>query len=197
MSKTATSRLGLVPAGDAIVAPEWRVESWLNHSGELALGDLRGRVVVLHAFQILCPGCVTHGIPQAQRIRAAFPAGDVAVIGMHSVFEHHAAMRPVSLQAFVHEYRVDFPVGIDASSGALPIPQTMQAYGMRGTPTLILVDHVGRVRLHAFGRPEDMIVGAAIATLVAERGGGDSSPEVEQRLGDDAGAGCDADGCRL
>ena len=39
---------------------------------------------------------------------------------------------------------------------------------MRGTPTLILIDHEGRLRLHAFGRPEDLSVGAAIATLIAE-----------------------------
>ncbi|MBX3131334.1 MAG: redoxin domain-containing protein [Polyangiaceae bacterium] len=191
MSKTT---LRPQPADSSPLAPPWTVESWLNHSGQLTLDQLRGRVVVLHAFQMLCPGCVAHGIPQAQRVRGAFAESEVAVIGLHTVFEHHEAMRPVSLRAFLHEYRVDFPVGIDAPGSDSPIPRTMQAYGMRGTPTLILIDRAGRVRLHAFGRPEDMVVGAAIATLVAE-----GSQELATAAADDGmqgGAACDADGCK-
>lgn len=198
MSKTATFRLGLetVSARDAHAAPEWTVETWLNHSSELSLAQLRGRVVVMHAFQMLCPGCVVHGIPQAQRIRATFSPEDVAVIGLHSVFEHHEAMRPVSLRAFLHEYRVDFPVAVDAPGTNTPMPRTMEAYQMRGTPTLILIDHQGRLRLHAFGRPEDLSVGAAIAMLLSERDGSfTATPTGASSLAD--GKGCDANGCSV
>ncbi len=134
--------------------------------------DLRGRVVVLHAFQMLCPACVHHGLPQAQRIHATFSAQDVAVIGLHTVFEHHAAMTPVSLQAFLHEYRIAFPVGVDdtATDPRESIPTTMQVYDMRGTPTLILIDRRGDLRHHGFGTEDDLAVGAAIATLVGEAG---------------------------
>ncbi|MDA0225757.1 MAG: TlpA disulfide reductase family protein, partial [Proteobacteria bacterium] len=94
----------------------------------------------------------------------------VAVIGLHTVFEHHEAMTPVALRAFLHEYRIAFPVGIDAASQdtADPLPRTMRAYGMRGTPTLILIDRNGRLRRHAFGAEDDLAVGAAVASLVAE-----------------------------
>ena len=199
MSKTATSRLtnsGTIPAGDAVAAPEWTIETWLNHSGDLSLPQMRGRVVVLHAFQMLCPGCVVHGIPQAQRIRRSFSPADVAVIGLHSVFEHHEAMRPVSLRAFLHEYQVDFPVGVDAPSSNSPIPRTMEAYGMRGTPTLILIDHAGRLRLHAFGRPEDLGVGAAIAMLLAERDGAFESTTLGSSSSAE-GNECSVDGCKV
>ncbi len=54
------------------------------------------QVVVLHAFQMLCPGCVLHGTPLAQRIHDQFRAEDLTVIGLHSVFEHHDAMGPES-----------------------------------------------------------------------------------------------------
>jgi len=124
--------------------------------------------VVLHAFQMLCPGCVQHGLPQAQRIHAVFEPSEVAVIGLHTVFEHHSAMSPVSLRAFIHEYRIAFPVGVDATGAEGPVPQTMQAYGLRGTPSLLLIDRQGRLRRHSFGAEEDMAVGAAIATLLAE-----------------------------
>ncbi len=135
----------------------------------MQLADLRGKVVVLHAFQMLCPACVHHGLPQAQRIQAAFDARDVAVIGLHTVFEHHAAMTPVSLQAFLHEYRISFPVGVDASSADAqdPIPMTMRAYAMQGTPSLLLIDRQGDLRRHTFGAEDDLTLGAAIATLVA------------------------------
>ena len=165
------SRLGLEPVGEP--APPWATSRWFNHHGEpLQPAQLIGRVVVLHAFQMLCPACVHQGLPQAQRIRDAFAGDDVAVIGLHTVFEHHAAMTPVSLEAFLHENRIRFPVGVDAASVDLadPIPLTMRRYGFQGTPSLVLLDRRGRVRHHGFGAEEDLSVGAAIAALLAEAG---------------------------
>lgn len=150
-----------------LAAPELTTTQWFNSDPSLSLAKLRGKVVVLHAFQMLCPGCVSHGIPQAQRIHEAFDPGDVAVIGLHTVFEHHLAMQPVSLEAFLHEYRVSFPVGVDAPDGKDGIPLTMRDYEMRGTPTLILIDRKGYLRYHGFGQVPDLAVGAAIAQLTA------------------------------
>lgn len=151
-------------------APPWTTREWFNTGETVHLAALRGRVVVLHAFQMLCPACVQHGLPQAQRIHATFAGSDVAVIGLHTVFEHHAAMTPVSLQAFLHEYRIAFAVGVDAPSADArqPNPVTMQAYGMQGTPSLLLIDRNGHLRQHAFGAVDDLALGAAIATLIAE-----------------------------
>ena len=39
-----------------IDAPELVVSRWFNTSEPLTLAGLRGRVVMLHAFQMLCPG---------------------------------------------------------------------------------------------------------------------------------------------
>ena len=150
-------------------APEWQTGQWFNSDRPLALGDLRGRVIALHAFQMLCPGCVQHGIPQAQRIARTFDPGQVAVVGLHTVFEHHEAMPPVALAAFLHEYRVTFAVGVDLPAATGPIPRTMAAYGMQGTPTLILIDRWGRLRRQTFGAEDDMRVGADIARLLSEQ----------------------------
>jgi hypothetical protein len=150
-------------------APKWHIETWLNTSDPLSLDALRGKVVLAVAFQMLCPGCVSHGLPQAQRVRQLFPASDVAVVGLHTVFEHHDAQgSAAALRAFLHEYRIAFPVGIDAHEGQQPLPVTMQAYEMRGTPTTLLFDRQGRLRLHQFGHIEDLQLGAAIATLLQE-----------------------------
>ena len=92
-------------------APELQVDRWLNTEAPVTLESLRGKVVVLHAFQMLCPGCVANAIPQARRLNEIAGSIDgLVVLGIHTVFEHHAAMTPVSLEAFLHEYRITFPV---------------------------------------------------------------------------------------
>lgn len=150
-------------------APEWQVSQWFNAPQPLTLSSLRGNIVVVHAFQMLCPGCVARAIPQAQRVHDIFQGAPVKVIGLHTVFEHHAAMTPTSLEAFLHEYRIAYPVGVDqASEDATGVPITMRRYAMQGTPTTILIDAQGRLRRQVFGAHEDLILGAEIATLVSE-----------------------------
>lgn len=162
------NQLGLEAPGRP--APPWTTGEWFNTRQAVQLADLHGQVVVLHTFQMLCPGCVHHGLPQAQRVHATFAALGVVVVGLHTVFEHHAAMTPVSLQAFLHEYRIRFPVGVDAPSTDAhnPVPLTMQAYGLQGTPSLVLIDRQGQLRQQAFGSVDDLALGAAIAALLAE-----------------------------
>ena len=143
------------------------VSEWLNADRPLSLTALRGKVVVVEAFQMLCPGCVTHGLPQAQTVQRIFPASEVAVIGLHSVFEHHAAMTPVSLKAFLHEYRITFPVAVDMP-GDGPLPRTMALFQLQGTPSLLIFDRDGELRAHHFGQVHDMVIGAKIASLLAE-----------------------------
>lgn len=147
----------------------WSVSDWFNTEQPITLPSLRGKVVVLHTFQMLCPGCVSHGTPQAQKVWRLFPREHVAVIGLHTVFEHHEAMRPVSLKAFIHENRLEFPIGVDAAQeSTFPIPATMAHYQMRGTPSLLLFGRDGSLRKHAFGQIDDMALGAEIMALMGE-----------------------------
>lgn len=135
----------------------------------MTLARLRGRVVLLHAFQMLCPGCVLHGIPQAQRVAAAFADAPLTVVGLHTVFEHHDVMGPAALDVFLHEYRVTFPVAVDQpNASGTGLPATMQAYAMRGTPTVVLIDAEGLVRRHVFGSYTDLQLGHDLGQLIAE-----------------------------
>lgn len=167
--------------------PPWTIAHWLNTPTPIALESLRGRAVLAVAFQMLCPGCVSQGLPQAQRARAMFSENDLAVIGLHTVFEHHEAQGSVAaLSAFLHEYRIRFPVGIDAQdSGG---PATMRAYGMRGTPTTLIYDRAGRLRMHEFGHVDDMRLGAAIMAVMGDAAL-DAGPSTAQ------GGVCGPDGC--
>ena len=74
-------------------APELVIQEWLNTSEPLSLQSLRGRVVLIEAFQMLCPGCVSYALPQAQEVANTFLQDELVVIGLHAVFEHHEARR--------------------------------------------------------------------------------------------------------
>lgn len=148
--------------------PPLQISLWLNAPQTVTLDSMRGRVVVLHAFQMLCSGCVSHGLPQALRIHRLFPPEQVAVIGLHTVFEHHDAMGPEALRVFLHEYRIPFPVGVDRADPEGPVPMTMQDYGLRGTPSVVVLDRDGLVRLNHFGQIDDLQLGAVIGQLLAE-----------------------------
>jgi peroxiredoxin len=175
-------------------APELEASAWLNASTPPSLAALRGQVVLLHAFQMLCPGCVSHALPQVQRVQEAFAGRDLAIIGLHSVFEHHAAMNPNALAAFVHEYRLTFPIAIDRHAGHDPIPLSMRALGLRGTPSLVLIDRAGRIRLHHFGRLDDLRLGAMLGELLAEAGPASRAPDAQ---GATAGDACGEAACPL
>lgn len=151
------------------LAPALQISQWLNTPEPIALEGLRGRVVVLHAFQMLCPGCVSQGIPQANRIQAAFSARELVVIGLHTVFEHHAVMNAAALQVFAHEYGLSFPIGIDQPPARGHVPLTMQAYALKGTPSLVVLDRQGRIRLNHFGHLDDLRLGALLGRLIEER----------------------------
>lgn len=171
------------------LAPEWRTTAWFNTPEPLTLSSLRGRVVMVCAFQMLCPGCVSLGLPQAQQASRLFAPGDLAVIGLHTVFEHHDAMGPAALKAFLHEYRLTFPVGVDEPDG-LGMPHTMQAYAMQGTPTTLLIDRQGRLRRQALGHVPDLQMGAEIMALIGEQAPLAAGPDPEAPTGV-----CTPDGC--
>jgi peroxiredoxin len=150
------------------MAPELQVQTWFNTEQSLTLSALRGRVVVLVAFQALCAKSASCGIPQAQRIYETFEQTDVTVIGLHATFEHHDAFNVAVLNAFIHEYRLKFPIALDLPNPAGPIPHTMERYKMRGTPSLILIDKLGLLRKHTFGAVDDLRIGAEIGALTQE-----------------------------
>ena len=152
------------------LAPPLIVDRWFNTDQPLTLESLRGRIVVLHAFQMLCPGCVSTAIPQARKLNEIATSIDgLVVLGLHTVFEHHGAMMPVSLEAFLHEYKITFPVAVDRASSDGPIPQTMAAYGFRGTPSTVIIDREGRIARHSFGAEDDLALGLILGNLLSAK----------------------------
>jgi hypothetical protein len=147
------------------------------------LESLKGKVVALVAFQMLCPGSQRHALPQAERIARAFSPDQVAVLGLHMVFENHKDMTPSQLEPFLKTEHITIPILVDEQNGA-GIPKTMEAYGMQGTPTLLLFDRQGRLRRHYLGAVDDVRLGAEIMALAMEEATSprEFSVAIERRL---------------
>jgi hypothetical protein len=156
------------------IAPPLRVSQWFNSGQAITLDELRGKIVLIHTFQMLCPACVMHATPQAVRMWQHYRQGvrnsSVMVLGLHTVFEHHDVMTPAALAVYLHEFRVPFPVGVDMPGDDGPIPQTMCAYNTQGTPTTLVIDGAGRLRKHHFGLEPDQQLIAEVDRLIAEGG---------------------------
>lgn len=142
------------------------VSTWLN--GQPPSADvLRGKVVLVETFQMLCPGCIAYGLPQAQRVHRLFPRDQVVVLGLHTVFEHHDVMGPDALAVFLAEYRIPFPVGVDRATDG-PMPATMARYRLHGTPSTLIVDKAGLLRHSLFGEIDDLALGTLLGQLLTE-----------------------------
>jgi len=156
---------------------------------------------VIYAFQMLCPGCVSHSLPQASAIHKLYSSNDsIQVVGLHCVFEHHNVMNIDALKAFVSEYQLQFPIAVDRASEFNVVPVTMQKLLLQGTPSLILVDKWGRIRLNSFGRVSDLEIGSLIGTLIHEKNESDCRAKDDSddlaKISQISDRNCDEDSCR-
>ncbi len=148
--------------------PDWQVSRWFNGDDGLELAGLRGRVVLIHAFQLFCPGCVQHSVPQAERVHRALAGPELVVVGLHTVFEHHEQGTDQALADFLRVQDITHPVGVDRLESGQQLPCTLRDWGLGGTPSLLLLDRDGRLRGHHFGVVSDRDLNAMIRKLQTE-----------------------------
>lgn len=151
----------MAPQSHHYPAPELDVAEWIG--APHTLEELRGTVVLIEAFQMLCAGCVRYGLPQAQKVHRAFPK--VTVLGLHSVFEHHDAMGVDALKVFLSEFRITFPVAVDRQDGGL-LPVTMRKYGLEGTPSTLIIDQDGGLTFSHLGQLDDLVLGGLLGEVL-------------------------------
>lgn len=163
--------------------PEFQASAWFNAATPPTIKDLKGKVVVLAAFQQHCPGSLRHGIPQAARLAASFSDDEVVVIGLNTPFEETKAQDKAALEKFVADHGLKFPVALDKTNGK-SLPKTMEAYEIQGTPTVLIFDRQGRLRRHYLGQVDDLRLGAEVMALTIEARDAprDQSIALERRL---------------
>ena len=136
-------------------APEWDVSEWINGQ-PTTLEALRGKVVVLEMFQMICPGCNNFSIPLVskweQRYHKQIEQGDLVIVGIHTVFELHDYQTPTKLKAFLQRKGIHHLVGVDRHIGGDHIPETMKAFRGRGTPEIAIIDKTGQIQFQRAGR---------------------------------------------
>ena len=129
------------------VAPYLQVDEWI-HGSPTSLAALRGKVVLLDFFQILCPGC-HQAHPMIVDLQKRYGARGLQVVGVASAFELREHQSPRAIRRYVQGLGdFNYPVSLDEDR-----IQTFRRYRAGGTPWAVLVDRSGRIRLQGFFDP--------------------------------------------
>ncbi len=106
----------------------------LGH-GELASGDLLGKVVLLEFWASWCVSCID-GLPEVKALYAAHAGEGFEIVGISLDEEPRAARRAVA------EHELPWPQICDGQGKQSPLALS---YDVRGTPRFVLIDPQGRV----------------------------------------------------
>lgn len=69
-------------------APDLSVSEWVQ-GRPTNINNENGNVVLVEVFQVNCPGCFTHGIPQAIDMYRKYRDSDLRVLGVATAFEDY------------------------------------------------------------------------------------------------------------
>ena len=67
-------------------APDIQVEKWVQ-GGPLNISALPGQVILVEVFQVNCPGCFVHALPEALHLHQTYLDKGLTVIGLATAFE--------------------------------------------------------------------------------------------------------------
>ncbi|HIQ40706.1 MAG TPA: redoxin domain-containing protein [Sulfurivirga caldicuralii] len=123
----------------------------------LAMEDLRGKVVLVNFWASWCPPCV-HEMPSMAALKQALKARPFEILAINLAEDRS------TIEAFLQEHPVNFPVLLDPSGTAV------KRWRVFAYPSSYLLDKQGRIRYAAFGALDwhGREARALIETLLAE-----------------------------
>lgn len=131
-----------VGVGEA--APDFRLKTL--DGKPVGLADFKGKKPMMLVFWATwCPACKKE-IPQVNRLAADFGPKGLAVLGVNVGVNDSAA----KALAYRDKYGLDYPVAFDEGS------IVTHAFGVAGTPTVLIADKNGIVRYRGAEVPEDL-----------------------------------------
>jgi thiol-disulfide isomerase/thioredoxin len=139
--KPAKARKSVVPLRVGAEAPDWAVTGWTDGK-QRKLIDYRGKVVVLDFWGTWCGPCC-HEIPLMNRLQAKFKNQGVLFFAIHS-----AGPDPTELKESVQRLKFDVVCGVDVGPYT-ELGESVDRFGVRGFPTVIVVDHQGKVTFNS------------------------------------------------
>ncbi len=115
--------------------PPLSVSAWLQ-GDPVTFEQLRGRVVLVAVFQVNCPGCFLHCLPEVLRLHHCYADSGLTVLGLATAFEDFDKNNLENLKRLLEKgevvgetlhmlrgrgilrngvlpYRIDFPVAMD------------------------------------------------------------------------------------
>ena len=120
--------------------------AWLNVDHPVTREELAGKVVVVDFWTSCCINCI-QTLPTLAAIEKRFAGEAVAVVGVHSP-KFDAETERERLRAAIEQYEIHHPVAIDGSMNV------WNAWGVRGWPTLFVLDAHGRAVWSGSGEPD-------------------------------------------
>ena len=139
---------------EAVRAPELQGTAWFNTPQPLSLADLRGKLVLLDFWTYCCINCL-HVLEDLKYLEEKYAHRPLAVIGVHSP-KFTNEDDPESVRQAIARNGITHPVLLDSKR------RTWDAYGVRGWPTLVLLDPRGYVLGRVSGEGNRARLDAAI-----------------------------------
>ncbi len=140
---------------------------------------------ILLAFQVNCPGCVSHAIPLASALYESYQSPGVQVLGLSTVFEdfnlntEENTRKLIEDGLLVGETAIYFQrIGMEQYHQSIPFPVAMDSIGLggvgetfennrfRGTPTWVMCDAALQIKANWFGHKDKHEVTQMIDALV-------------------------------
>jgi thiol-disulfide isomerase/thioredoxin len=144
--------LSLAPIASATAA-------WLNSGGP---PPTAGRVTIVDVFTYGCINC-QHVTPQLQKLHAAIPAADLAIVGVHTP-ETPEERNHANVRRALRDQKIVWPVVFDDDS------RLWNAFRVEAWPTQLVFDRRGKLRATIVGEGQDAQLERIVRGLIAERG---------------------------
>lgn len=131
-------------AGVGDAAPEFSLKT-LDEK-PLSLADFKGKQPVMLVFWATwCPIC-REELPQVKKIAEQFGPKGLSVVGVNVGVNDS----PRRAKAYRDKYGIDYPLAFDEGS------EVTRAFGVAGTPTVLILDKQGIIRYRDAAVPKDL-----------------------------------------
>jgi len=147
----------LLLAGAVTLAPVLSATAWANAPGP---PPTAGRVTIVDVFTFDCINC-RHVTPELQRLRAAYGAHDLAIVGVHAPETAEEHVHANVVQA-LRAQNISWPVLFDDNFAV------WNTYGVQAWPTQLVFDRKGLLRATYVGEGNDAQLARTVSTLIAE-----------------------------
>jgi thiol-disulfide isomerase/thioredoxin len=140
------------------IAPEWDVRDWTDGKPR-TLADYRGKIVFLDFWGMWCGPCVSQ-LPVLEKLREKYEPRGVVFVSIHTAGEKADRIRRfLEFSKSTLVSAVDIGVGRDVNG------TTADRYGIRGYPTVVLIDRAGKIAFRSDDRSQFPKVGAIMKEL--------------------------------